>query len=131
MLNNQHPMLPTRAAVARALYTNREKGKRSAGCYNIIPQNAKHTHKIQTKKQIESKSSKRITQQIRGAHSCIPEIKWRWERLSFTFQLYRFYLHFHLFHITCVMRCRFICRLVNKTRTIDRIGRFEAGTIVE
>lgn len=30
MLYNQHPMLPTRAAVARALYTNREKGKRSA-----------------------------------------------------------------------------------------------------
>lgn len=55
-------------------------------------------HMQQTKKQIESKSSKRITQQIR-AHSCISEIKWRWERLAITFQLYRFYLHFHLcFH---------------------------------
>lgn len=93
MLNNQHPMLPTRAAVARALYTNREKRKKKRSgvlkLHNIIPQNICETHsyKIQTKKQIESKSSKRITQQIRGAHSCIPEIKWRWERLSFTFQL--------------------------------------------
>lgn len=76
-----------------------------------------------TKKQIESKSSKRITHSkySRGAaprHSRIQEIKWRWERLAFTaFRLYRFYLHFHCIYISTahivvdVMRSRYICRL--------------------